>query len=150
DAHVLIARIDAWEKRYPEARARLARVLAAAPELRAARLLAADVEIWAGRPEAAAALLAPLPAADPDALYRRALVARLRGDPWAVHRHAGAMLAARPGDARAQSLLDDSTRLRAAGGLELEIFPDAIAEDRTAYAAIAGLGVFVTGDFAVG
>lgn len=150
DAHVLIARVDAWQKRYADARARLAEVLAAAPELRAARLLAADVEIWARRPEAARALLAPLPDDDPEALYRRALIARLRGNPWAVHRFAGALAASAPDDARAQRLLDDSTRLRAAGGLELEIFPDAMPADRLAYAAITGLGVFVTGDWSAG
>lgn len=125
DAHILLARLDAWEGRYEPAMDRLEAVLKGAPLLQAALHLKVDVEFWAGQlVDARETLQELLARAETAELhYRLAQVEYERMHYWAAWEAASRALELDPIHKGARTLKEEITLVRAEFVVEVEHLP---------------------------
>jgi tetratricopeptide (TPR) repeat protein len=125
DAHLLLARLDAWEQRYDDARERLNLVIAAEPGLRDAQTQLAELELWAGELDRSEATLELLLEQEQsaDLLARLAQVEYEQQDHLSAYLLARDALALDPEEKRALSVKDAVTLVRADLRVELENLP---------------------------
>ncbi len=125
DAHLLLARLDAWESAYDASLERLDAVLSQVPFLKEALHLKAQVQLWAGALTDSRTTLLDLLARDEsaDAYHRLAQVEYERMHYWAAWQAASRALELNPLHGAARALRDEIVLVRADVVMELEHLP---------------------------
>ena len=125
DAHVLLARLDAWDRHYTRAVKRIGVLLPKLADRRPALHLLLDIYIWAHRPKLARRVATRLLKRDktPELLYKLALIEQLDLNFLAAYRLAGEAIARARSHAGAERLRSDTKLLSVDVAYEAEIFP---------------------------
>ena len=151
DAHVLLARIDAWDGKYTRAKRRVKRVLRAQPRHGDALSLAADLAKWAHQWKDAEDALRQLLAVTTPAKAKADVYARLASVFHAQRKYlkayglAGKALKLDSTNKVAQQLRDDITFVSAELSSQVEVFPRSGQSNDIAHAQTLTLSLFPRG-----
>ncbi|MCA9680159.1 MAG: hypothetical protein KC464_34320, partial [Myxococcales bacterium] len=125
-----LARLEGWDGQYDAARARVTRVLAAAPTRLDARLLQVDLALWARQASVARRLIAQLivdGVGGAELLYRRAQLALLDHQPRRAYELASQVLELDPEHQGARAFRSSIQRFSIEAASEGEVYPDRFA-----------------------
>jgi tetratricopeptide (TPR) repeat protein len=155
DAHLLLARIDAWQQRYEAALERLSLILSHEPEHPEALQLKMDILLWMGDARSSAALIEERIAAEgesADLYYLLAQAEREQLKYLKAYKHAKKALALDPNHRGARAIVEETRLLTYTANHEIEYydFEGTVAgPDRFGYGLNLAATLFTAARFSV-